>query len=416
MFGILLSIIATVLFALIVIGKKEDFHLWLIVFSFYLIYMTLTNLFVKNPLVDYFVSLDQLHLYEQTLSLSHESFKYIVDNTFGYAYIQTPLTYFTYAYILKFAHFIGVTNDLYYLKLTVVFLGSLIFPIMAKIIRYYGYEGKQINKQIILFAILSPILCFSCQIVRDAQICLLFTLMFFVVVKPSLKFRWIWLVLLIVITYFYRYENGLFSLLFVGLLIMKNIYQTKSIGNKMLLFIGVLVGVVVLLIYVESVMTETFDAYNARSLENADEGSLGAKLGQLPFPFNVLGKTAFGQLFPFPCWAPLVGGQDYAFLRITECFFPFFWIPVLLSLFYSLVFLNKKIPSFFIITILFGFGYIILTSSSAYDTRRVMAAYPMLYSIFLVILRTNKIPKDIYNKVTIFGLFALYLIYFILKG
>ena len=69
----------------------------------------------------------------------------------------------------------------------------------------------------------------------------------------------------------------------------------------------------------ESMINETFDAYNERSLDNAKEGSLGVRLTMLPFPMGILSKTVFGQMLPFPCWSPLMGGQDYAFLSIEGC-------------------------------------------------------------------------------------------------
>lgn len=416
MVGLFFSILACVAFSYYCLGNKEDFRLWIGVFAFYLVYMTLTDLFIENPFVDYFVSVDQLHFYEESLSLSQESFKDIIGDTFGLAYIECPLTYVTYAYIIKLAHFIGITNDLYYIKLSIVFLGSLIFPLIAKIIRVYGYEGKRINKSIALFAILSPILCYSCQIIRDVQICFLYTLLFYLVVKPKIKLRVVWLLLLILITYFYRYESGLFALLFLGLLLVKNVYETKSSGYKILLFGFIMLGIVFILGYVESIMTDTLYRYNERALELADSDSLGMKLAQLPFPFDVLGKMAFGQILPFPCWAPLTGGESYSLLRIIECFFPFFWIPVLLSLLYTLVVLRKRVPSFTSMVILFGFGYILLCSASTYDTRRVMAVYPILYSYYVVILQGNKLPIKVFRYTALVSLFSLYTIYFLIKG
>jgi len=412
--------IITILFLLGItyplLGNRKDYILWVKVFAFYSVYMTLTNLFIKNPFNDFFVSVDQLHLYEEAYYLSFQDFRNIIDNTFNFTYIQTPLTYFGHAYILKLAHLLGASNDLYFLKLSVVFIGSLIFPVMAKICRIYGVEGKKIEKHILVFAVLSPILCFSCQILRDVHICFLFTLMFYVAVHPNLKLKYVWLVLLIVITYFYRYENGLFAMLFIGLALMNHMYQTRSAGVKILLFTFALAGLVVLFGYAESVMNETFDGYNARSLDNADDGSLGAKLMLLPFPLNILSKTAFGQMLPFPCWSPLMGGANYAFLRIIECFFPFYWIPILLVFIYSLFTLRNKMPQFISVVILFGFGYIILSSASAFDTRRVMAVYPTLFCIYLYIISNYKTPKASYNKIVTGGLFALYLVYFIIKG
>lgn len=416
MLGLFFSILACIAFSHFCIGNKDDFRLWIGIFAFYLVYMTLTNLFISNPFVDYFVSVDQLHLYEESLALSHESFKDIIDDTFGLAYIQCPLTYVSYAYILKFAHLIGITNDLYFLKLSIVFCGSLIFPLIAKIVRVYGYEGAQINKNIALFAILSPILCYSCQIIRDVQICFLYTLLFYLVVKPKIRLRIVWLLSLILVTYFYRYESGLFSILFIGLLLVKNVYETRNSGYKILLFGAVLLGFIIILGYVENVMLETFDRYNMRATELADEGSLGMKLAQLPFPLDVLGKTVFGQMLPFPCWAPLTSGESYAFLRIIECFFPFFWIPVLLSLLYSLLYLRRKNLPFFSIVILFSFGYIVLCSASTFDTRRVMAVYPILFGIFMVISQNHSLPIKLFRSITLVSLLFLYLLYFIIKG
>lgn len=416
----MLQIIIVILFLLLItyplLGNRNDYILWVKVFAFYTVYMTLTNLFIKNPLEDFFVSVDQLHLYDQAYYLSSQDFSYIVENTFNFSYIQTPLTYFVHAYVLKLAHLLRVPNDLYFLKLSVVFIGSLIFPIMVKIVRIYNVKGKNVERNILVFALLSPILCFSCQILRDVHICFLFILMFYIVVHPNLKLRYVWLILLIIITYFLRYENGLFAILFIGLALMNYMYQTKNIDIKLLLYVLVFAGLIVLFGYVESVMNETITSYNARSLDNASERSLGIRLMLLPFPLNILSKTAFGQMLPFPCWEPLMGGENYAFLRVVECFFPFFWIPILLVLFYSLFQLRSKMPQFFTIVILFGFGYIILSSASAFDTRRVMAVYPILYCIYLYIACNFKTPKAIYNKIVAGGIFTLYIIYFIIKA
>ena len=330
------QIILTILFLLGVtyplLGNRKDYILWVKAFAFYTVYMTLTNLFVNNPFNDFFVSVDQLNLYAQSYFLSSQSYKSIIDNTFNFTYVQTPLTFFGHAYILKLAHLLGVPNDLYFLKLSVVFIGSLIFPVMAKICRIYGVEGKKVEKNILIFALLSPILCFSCQILRDVHICFLFTVMFYIAVHPNLKLKYVWLVLLIVTTYFYRYENGLFAMLFIGLALMNNMYKTRSAGIKILLFTLALVGIVALFGYAENMMNDTYDSYSARALDTAEEGSLGVKLMQLPFPLNILSKTIFGQMLPFPCWSPLLRGYDYSFLRVIECFFPFIWIPILMVL------------------------------------------------------------------------------------
>ena len=165
-------------------------------------------------------------------------------------------------------------------------------------------------------------------------------------------------------------------------------------------------------------MNNTLDSYTERSLEYSSNDSLGAKLQALPVPINYIAKTLFAQLLPFPIWFPFISGDthlEYTYLRIVECFNPIFWIPIMafvLFVFcrYSKV-INKDLKIIFYLSLI----YLFVCSMSEFNTRRLFAVYPIIFSIFLIVKTQFNIKMYKFNMLSYTALIFLHLIYLIIK-
>ena len=162
-------------------------------------------------------------------------------------------------------------------------------------------------------------------------------------------------------------------------------------------------------------MNDTFTRYGERNLNEASSSSLGAQLSSLPFPLNYISKTIFAMLLPFPFWKDVASTYDYSYLYILEMAFPFYWSTIiyyLLSIWYK----DKdnweqSLRWLFVICI----TYILLSSASEFTVRRIMAVYPIIMGIYLIMRnRTNKRISH-YATTSFCSLIFLHLIYLLIK-
>lgn len=394
---------------------KEQLGLFFSVFSVYSVFTVWSDSYVENPLLDFFVSSDQLFFYRSAINLSYSSAGEAVREAFStFEYSETPLSIALFALLAKFAIFLGVGDILLFLKFHVTFLASLIPLFIYKTVRLKDRNIPYLWQKIFVFALMSPLLIYSGQLLRDIHVGLLFLIMTYVALKPKQVLRYPILLLLMVATYYLRMESGLFSVLIIGIPLYKT-FRTGNIMQKTIILSMLLVFCFFAVFSIYDMMTSTITRYAERSAEMASESSLGNKLNALPTPIGEFAKAAFSQLMPFPIWLRLTTGLDYAYLYSLECLYPFYWVSIWMALLYAWKkyhkVWDKEILALFYISIL----YIILNSAGEFNVRRIMAVYPMILICYLLLRSQFDLKKKMMNQLSFTLLFMLHVIYMLIK-
>lgn len=395
--------------------QKSILGVWAGTFSILATYTLWSHSYIQNPLSDYFINIDQLLFYKESLALSRLDIENLFSKCFlQFRYSESPLAFALFATLVKWAQALGVSDLLLFVKLNVVFIASLIPVLIYRIINLYRPPSKQDLQAIFLFVLCSPLLSLAGQMMRDIHVCFLYTCIFFFSLRNH-KYDWLLILLLIVATYFFRVESGLFALSFLVVLSFRHFQSGSPLTKALFALVGIMAIGLILPILLNT-MTQTLDGYTARSLKFASKDSLGAQLTHLPFPLDALSKMAFAQLLPFPLWLPISGRQSYDVLRVVECVMPFFWLPIFLTTIWILWTRRDKMTREHLHYAILALLFLFLTSASEFNPRRLFAIYPVF--ICLWILYSDLIRKRekyyIYTY-TYLGIICLNILYLAIK-
>lgn len=392
----------------------EQIILFCSVFSVYVLFALWSNSYIENPFRDFFISGDQIFFYSEPFYLKNHSIKEIFKISFtDFRYSELPLIIFYYSVLMKWAQALGVTDFLLFLKVNTAFIGSLIPIFLYKIIRVFNAQGN-IYRPILAFAIFSPLLYLSCQIMRDVHITLLYTIGVYLVVNDKIRFRLFYLFIIFILVYYLRVESGLFFILFIAEQQYDNFKKFDILG-KVLILVGLLALFILAIIPALGVFAQTQESYSNRSLEAASVSSLGAKLLGLPFPINYLGMAAFGQMQPFPIWLPFNDNTAYAYLRILECFQSIYWLPIIVGVVIGCYRYRRHIDSKWLMFVGIAVLYIIAVSASEMNVRRQFAVYPLLFCACMYLKKFFMLNIRRLRKQSIIILIVFHLTYWVIK-
>lgn len=397
--------------------QKEQRILWLSSFVLFFIYTLISHSYVGNPFTSYFISSDQTGFYSMASTLSSLGYWQIVERCVTeFEYSEASGAYALFAILFKIGKALGETDILLLLKSHVVFLSSLIPVMIYKIVIAFNSGIRNLHKQILLFAIFSPVFMLSAQLMRDIHICLLFTILAYVAIRPKFPSRILVMLIIIAITYTFRIENGMFATIFFAIPAYSQ-YKKGGILGKMMIVIIAIAIIAAIASAVFETMNKTLTGYTERSLEEASAGSLGAKLENLPFPINAIGKTIFAQFLPFPIWLPFEqsANEAYSYLRFVECFTPFYWLPVIASTFAWWWKYRKKWDSKILLLFYIGILYLLACSASEFNTRRLLAAYPLIFIAYIVVKNSLRLDTNRIRAVSYAMLIFIHFIYLAIK-
>ena len=283
-----------------------------------------------------------------------------------------------------------------------------------KIVIAFNSNIRNLHKQILLFAIFSPVFMLSAQLMRDIHICLLYTILAYVAIRPKFPLRILVMLIITAITYTFRIENGMFATIFFAIPAYSQYKKGGILGKMMILVIAILLIISFASIVIDT-MNDTLTRFTENSLEEASADSLGAKLENLPFPINVIGKTLFAQLLPFPIWVYMTDHTPYTWLRIVECFTPLYWVPIVLSTFLWWWKYRKKWDSKILLLFYIGILYLLVCSASEFNTRRLLAAYPLIFITYIVVKNSLRLDTSKIRAVTYAMLIFLHFVYLAIK-
>ncbi len=386
---------------------------------FYLISFTYTvttdMIFVSNPYTDYFATPDSSDFYLRSEQISENNsiygmFSESKDRFTSYAGFITTL-----AILFSLSDKIDAPHSII-MKLLSVFSGAMITVLTFFMLLNIVYK-KGAFASALTFGLCSPIFIQSSVILRDINIALIFTVMFYILVEHRRNvFGTILTTLLVYIAYLFRPEHGLFSLIFLFF----NLYYYSSEKSFTKYIYGTFSLVLLIFLISQFEAEEQFDEttgyYNEwnqeRAFSKGQEESLGLAIYRLPAIIRVPMASAFSQLMPLPVWAPAIEDS----FMITQSISGFFWYFVWCFIFFGLI--NKKYedyPKKYLYPLIISILLIIIASSEV-APRRVMAGYPMLFCFSAYSFYSfNKYQK---TKIIIFSFFIylfLHLTYLFIK-
>lgn len=371
-------------------NRQEYLSIVLIFTTVYSLFCIISHfVFITNPYQDFYINLDETKFIGWAEDLSHYSYGTIWEKSFTeFEYSGFPLFAAWIGTLQKFTG-LNLFYGLLFQKLNVAFFGSFIPGIIFLLCRRIT-NRKNAFKAAIAYGLLTFTFFYSVGLMRDIHISLIYAIGLFIITgyKYNLK-NYILLGALGLAAYFIRLENGLFFIAFIGIwaLNSESRYKILILPFSIAILAGIIIYIGGLdLIYQQVYMTST--SYTEQAINRAGDNSLGVLLNRLPVPFNYLSKTAIGQIVPFPFWIDkfdsnnLIERLFYIPYAIAGLFWFLVWTRILVH--------GRKtiqvIKSYKWIIIL-ALIYIIAVSAGQANPRRLMAIYPALFMIYMLIDR-----------------------------
>src|SRR5699024_10572452 len=215
------------------IDKEQKLNFIKIVGFFLFVYSTFAiithYLFIDQPLQDYFVNVDSYGFLSDALSLSKLSLGELWHTAFTeFQYSGSPLFY---AWIGTLQKMIGLDRfySLLFQKLNVAFLGSFIPGIVYLLCKRITVDKKAF-KAAFVYGFFSFVFIYSVALMRDVHMALIYGIALYIITGDNYSLKnYVILVVLGLLAYYIRMENGLFFLAFIG------IWLYKSGSNRKLL-------------------------------------------------------------------------------------------------------------------------------------------------------------------------------------
>lgn len=346
-------------------------------------YAAITDiLYVTNPYVDTFVTPDSTRFFKwadrasNQESISHVFVGSIDQFESAGGYIGFTGVFFYIAKMLDGTHSI-------ILKLFSVFSGGMIAVFLFFILLKLVDERKSFRASL-AFVLCSPVFFQSSLILRDIHIMLFFTIMFYIVVEHRRKlFATSIIILLIYLTYLFRPEHGLFSLIF---LFFNLFFYAKK--RSIMIYVYLFLAMIMLVIGVYKFQiikhldytTETYlDLAKSRNIKKSSGDSFGLALYKLPKYLSVPATAVFSQITPFPFWGPILTDRMANPFRFAQSIHGIFWYFIWVIIVFGIIYKKYRSYSGNLLILLVIPLLLILLATSEVNERRIMAGYPILY-------------------------------------
>jgi len=376
-----------ILFSLIINNFKDirnSIYIFLLFFLVYLLYTIFVHYGASEVYNTPYIKSDESSFYA-------ESNNVFLKLKYGYTFFELDRIYkegtaavYLYGLVATLANYFG-ENSILVLKISVIFIGSLIPVLMYNLSRLYLSEKISITVAII-YGFFSFVPYLSSVLLRDVHVALVFLIAIYIVLQRLTFLNFIIFILISFISYYLRPQTGLFMMGFM--VVPFFVFVRKMVTNKYIeiflyLILTTIITIIVLNSDLMSVYNETANSSgNKPTVEKAS--GMGAKIAELPTPINTIAMFGYGQMQPFPpSW--LFKGHNKGIFQISYLISGIVWFIGWGFLLYGLF--KKKILSkvdlklklMFFISIL----YLILIASISFGMRRQMSVYPVLY-LFMV--------------------------------
>jgi hypothetical protein len=344
------------------------------------------------------------------VSVFKDSFdkSFLMENR-GYMFYIGSIAYFAQTYLDGY-------NELL-LFLSSVLFGSLSSLVLYRLLIFHTTIIKSF-KYSLLFALFSASLLYSFTLLRDIHITF-FYLCGFVIIsnKYSLKGLVI-LILLTILTWNFRYEHGVFFIIFI----LYYFYIRLKRYKLLFILLGLIASGLSSSFVYENIsnIDRTLNMYTEFTEDStmSKDDSLGKIIWTLPTPIKEVGIILNSQLQPFPSWKNLEESTNFysAIISLPPIFYSFFWFTIIFGLIKWFVFkkkyklIDKDLKLLGLIALVF-----IVSNVANLDIRRIICVYPILYLIYVIIntklLTRKQINTTLYqSSISYLALIIVYLI------
>lgn len=398
---------------------------WLLFFLVYYLYMIVTNTYyVKDPYQDFFFHLDSLHFYSSIdrvfngdTSDSLEEALFEGRNWSGFAVVSWALAFV--------ANMLGESNSIVLQKTQIVFASAMTIVVLYRAACLY-FSSSLSWKIALTFGLLTHILAFSGTFTRDPAITLLFSIAFYIILDKWSIRGLFFLVLLGFIVAMFRFLHGVFFILIIAtyIYIRFRSLENRIASNLTLTLLGVSFLTILWFIIqnyeAETILKiENYQEYHQSGFDDAS--GFTNIISRLPKALQPFGIMAISQSYPFPparaVYVKAIRGEQLFLLPLILS--QMFWIYVWSVLIYGVFYLKglKLMPTNMKYGLLLAVTLILLISTSSYEYRRMMGAYPMIYlaSAFLFYSTPMKTRTLLVFRLVSLQI-ILYLVYYIVKG
>jgi len=314
-------------------------------------------------------------------------------------------------------HFIDGNQLLLHL-FTISFFSSFSIVVLFRILVNY-FSKQKAKKYALLFGFFSYLFYYSGFMLRDAVIAFLFMQAIYLLHNTKFTYSVLFrLIILAFLTFSFRYEDGLFMLLFIGLYLWKTDTNYKKRIAQLTLIIIMITSVTLVRSTFNQISfkREQRQEYFSSKLSENKSG-LAAELYKLPPILKEVSVSAFVLINPFPFWAIFSGkAGDVIFLNYSLA--GIFWYFVNGFILFALIFKSKKlkIETWIKIVLITAYSFILLNAFYEIQLRRIMAIYPLIYISFLYLYNKTsiKLRKQITGFLSV-GYFILSFTYLLFK-
>ncbi|WP_343539391.1 hypothetical protein [Sphingobacterium thalpophilum] len=406
---------------------KEASLLFTSTYSLYTIYLIVTNyVLVRDPNFDFFYAIDSIKFWRNSEYVSSvtdliDKYQSNISKYGGtYEYRLFNLLCLVIAYL---SSFFG-ENSVLIQKFQCVFFGALSMPLIYGIILHYTKSIKYSFNATLIFAIFSFVSTFSIVFSRDIHVYFLYTLATYLVIYGIGRPRTlVYLLLLVPITFFIRFEHGIFIAVFAWA------FMYLSPKRYLKYYMPFLVSIPILIVIGSRFLffaLDTYDSYSQSRMDAAGEtDSLAVMFSNFPIGIKQLLLAFISQTAPLPFWRNLgfgeidsksVAAQTHHILRFMEGISGTVWIGVWGIIFYGAFkkyayLITKEMRVLFLISLM-----LILATTADIHVRRVFAVYPIIFAVASIFYFSfSKEQRTAAISRSVLFIIILYTVYFLIK-
>lgn len=394
--------------------NKTPYRYYAIFFAIYGLLCLLTQMeLIKDPTTDFFAHNDAADAFYENISkvAPDVSWDNVSDLTlYGAFFAHYPLAAYLFTLLYKLALLIGIVNIRLFLRIHVVTLAATIIPLIVNQLQLRKIDVTSRKGWLYAFGICTYLYIGSCVFTRDLHVWWVYTVIAYVIMKPECNFRLLKLLILCVMAYGFRPQNGYLSILFVVAYYSYN--DKSSLSNKLLAIVGVAMIAFVLL---SNMLAESLSRFTLMSeaIQDSSMGGTVMKIQSLSFPIGPIAIGIYVLLQPV-VWTDYITTVGGSYLTLPFRLSPFILsFIVILTIIYAFKNISKKNKTICMYVLMSILAFVIISYSSP-DHRRAFATMPGLFMAFLLVkdelsLKMSKIVKKvvwpiIFLIITIFSL------------
>lgn len=328
--------------------------------------------FIQMNLVGYYGNPDEAGFFQHSTNAISYGWDQMLKVTFLKSYYgRYPAAMLLFSIISKIGHLFGVEQLRLYGRFHLLVMGSGIMGIVGSYMDELGYDRRRALRYALAFGLGTYVLLETCNYTRDIHILFLQTVVGYKVMTSSPRnvITVVEVVLISIVTYFFRDQNGLISFVFVGVWA----YMYGYVSKRAVIAGGILGSILMM-------GTLALSKENASVWVDGHSGTgLFSMINSLPVFLHPIVFTLFMLFQPFPIDSMIQDVHSGSWLALPMMFQPVIVMYVFWVLYES--YKSEKNKDF-ILFLMFA-GYFVLVSFMQPIYRRVFLLMPCTFLLFL---------------------------------